>query len=321
MVVAISSIRCTKLMNKLNINTSNITQFIKQKAEELGFHSCGIASVRNLQEHEQPLLEWLRNGYHAEMAYMERNFEKRLNPSLLVEGTKSVVCFTLNYYPQNLPNQAHYQIAKYAFGKDYHVVIKNKIHALLADLQLLDNTIHGRAFVDSAPVLERAWAVEAGLGWIGKNSLLIVPRHGSFYFLAVLMLNVELQNDKPFTQNRCGSCTKCIDSCPTQAIVSDGVVDARKCISYLTIEKKGALTSGELSTSKFIFGCDICQDVCPWNRFSQPATESDFCIENELLQVSFDTITEADFKKLSKQSAMSRVSFSKIKNTIDIVGH
>ena len=297
-----------------------LTQYIKQQALLLGFTSCGISRVRALSEHTQNYETWLNQEFHADMNYLQRNKDKRINPALLVEGAKSIVSFTFNYFPQEKQASDEYKIAKYAYGKDYHILLKNKLHELLSNLQKLDPTITGRAFVDSAPVMERAWAVEAGLGWIGKNSLLIVPQKGSFFFLAELILTIDLDYDKPFSDNYCGNCTKCIDACPTKAIVKPRVIDARKCVSYLTIEKKDDLKPGDLQNSNYIFGCDVCQDVCPWNRFSKPQNE--FKINQKLThfgKTDFENLTEEQFKELAKDSPLERVGYPKLKDSIAYV--
>ena len=298
-----------------------LSLFIKQQASALGFTSCGISAVRELTEQKNGFELWLTKGYQGEMSYLERNKEKRYDPSLLVEGAKSVICLAFNYYPKEKQNSESYQIAKYAYGKDYHIVLKEKLLLLLKALQTIDPSITGRAFADSAPILERAWAVESGLGWIGKHSLLILPKAGSYFFLCELIVNVALEYDSPFALQSCGNCTKCIDACPTKAIESKGMVNATKCISYLTIEKKGELQKGALATSSFIFGCDICQDVCPWNKFAKPHSEADFMITPFLQTLSkqdFEQLSSNDFNLLAKDSPLKRAGYEKLKNNIAV---
>jgi len=303
----------------LSFTIYELSTYIKQQSAIHGFTSCGISKVRELNEHKSNLESWLEYDFHGEMSYMERNQEKRLNPVLLVDGVKSIISFSYNYYPDVSQSSDTFQIAKYAYGDDYHNILKDKLHVILSELKKLDSTIDGRVFTDSAPILERAWAVESGLGWIGKNSLLIIPQKGSFFFLAEIIINKELEYDKPFLKKYCGTCSKCITACPTKAIIKDGVVDARKCISYLTIEKKGEVTIEELANSPYIFGCDICQDVCPWNRFSKPQNE--FIINQSLSKMckkDFDTLTKEKFTILAKNSSLKRAGFKKLTNTISV---
>lgn len=299
--------------------SSTLSKYIKTRATDLGFSSCGIALVRELSEHQRSLHSWLDKKYNAEIEYMQRNEDKRLNPVLLVDGAKSVVSFAMNYFPEQKQNPDTYQISKYAYGKDYHKVLKDKLHILLSELKQIDSSVSGRVFVDSAPVLERAWAVEAGLGWIGKNGLLIIPQKGSFFFLCEMILNVELEYDKAFSQNFCGTCRTCIDACPNMAIVESGIIDSRKCISYVTIEKKGEVFGNELHNSPYIFGCDICQDVCPWNHFSKPHTEVDFVLNSGLQKLTksdFENLSVDDFNVIATESPLSRAGYTKLKNTI-----
>jgi epoxyqueuosine reductase len=305
----------------LELTAQQLSLFIKEQSSVLGFTACGIAPVRELTESKSGFESWLSNGYQGEMSYLERNKEKRYDPSLLVEGAKSVISFAFNYFPKEQQSKETYQIAKYAYGKDYHIVLKDKLHKLLKALQEIDSSINGRAFADSAPVLERAWAVESGLGWIGKHSLLILSKAGSYFFLCELIVNVALEYDTPFLVNSCGNCTKCIDACPTKAIESKGLVNATKCISYLTIEKKGEIPKGTLDTSSFIFGCDVCQDVCPWNKFAKPHNEADFMINPTLQSMNkkeFEELTIEEFKKLAKDSPLERAGYEKIKNSISV---
>jgi len=290
------------------------SQLIKKHAKRLGFLSCGISNAGFLEEEAPRLEQWLQQGHHGSMTYMERNFDKRLDPTKLVPGAKSVVSLLYNYYPKNTQSDPTApKISKYAYGKDYHVVIKDKLFELMQVLQQEIGEIHGRVFVDSAPVLDKAWAAKAGLGWIGKNSNLISKQTGSFFFIAELITDLSLELDTPVTDH-CGSCTACIDACPTDAIIAPYQVDGSKCISYFTIEIKDAIpqeVKGQFDN--WTFGCDVCQDVCPWNRFSTPHNEPKFEPSYELLQMSSDDwheITEAVFDRLFAESAVQRTQFS-----------
>ena len=267
-------------------NRIEITGLIKAKARELGLLDCVILPVESLETEKQPFLAWLENGMHGQMDYMARNIEKRLNPSLLFENAKTIIVVLQNYYPSDIQKDITAPVlSKYAYGTDYHFVMKDKLKSLLSFIHNEIEPCNGRPFVDSAPVLERAWAKRAGLGWIGKNSNLISVEHGSFFFIGELILDIELPFDKPkLVSDRCGKCTRCIDACPTKAIVADKVVDARRCISYQTIELKGDLD--ENLKGRFenrVFGCDICQDVCPWNLKSEPHHEPAFNPNEKLL--------------------------------------
>lgn len=254
----------------------DIETSIKSKAQELGFLACGFAQARKLTEYESTFQSWLSKGYQGEMSYMKRNQEMRLDPRLLEPGCKTVISLAYNYFPAEKQTEDGLKIGKYAWGEDYHYVVKDKCKELLNYIQWLNPLAEGRCFVDSAPIMERQWAQLAGIGWIGKNSLILRKGNGSFFFLAEILVNIELKSDKPVTDH-CGTCTACMDACPTQAIVQEGVIDSNKCISYLTIEKKSPLTSQEQEWRKdWLFGCDICQDVCPWNRFSEPHNEPRF---------------------------------------------
>jgi epoxyqueuosine reductase len=275
-------------------------------------------------EEEAPRLEqWLRQGYHGSMTYMERNFDKRLDPTKLVPGAKSVVSLLYNYFPkESQTDTSAPKISKYAYGKDYHIVIKDKLHELMHLLQEEIGEIHGRVFVDSAPVLDKAWAAKGGLGWVGKHTNLISKKTGSFFFIAELIIDLPLEQDTPVTDH-CGSCTACIDACPTQAIVAPYQVDGSKCISYFTIELKEAIpqeVKGQFDN--WAFGCDVCQDVCPWNRFSTPNQEPQFEPSPELLQMSkgdLHEITEAVFDRLFAESAVQRTQFSGLKRNLDFL--
>jgi epoxyqueuosine reductase len=299
------------------------SQLIKDHAKRLGFLSCGISNAGFLEDEAPRLEQWLRQGHHGSMSYMERNFDKRLDPTKLVPGAKSVVSLLYNYFPkESQSDKSAPKISKYAYGKDYHTVIKDKLFELMHLLQEEVGEIHGRVFVDSAPVLDKAWAAKAGLGWIGKHTNLISKQAGSFYFIAELIMDLSLEQDAPVTDH-CGSCTACIDACPTQAIVAPYQVDGSKCISYFTIELKEAIpqeVKGQFDN--WAFGCDVCQDVCPWNRFSTPHQEPQFEPSPELLQMSkgdWHEITEAVFDRLFAESAVQRTQFSGLKRNLDFL--
>ena len=306
----------------MNLATQH-SQLIKDHAKRLGFLSCGISNAGFLEDEAPRLEQWLRQGHHGSMTYMERNFDKRLDPTKLVPGAKSVVSLLYNYFPKESQSDTSApKISKYAYGKDYHVVIKDKLYELMQLLQEEIGEIHGRVFVDSAPVLDKAWAAKAGLGWIGKHTNLISKQAGSFYFIAELIIDLPLEQDPPVTDH-CGSCTACIDACPTQAIVAPYQVDGSKCISYFTIELKEAIpqeVKGQFDN--WAFGCDVCQDVCPWNRFSTPHQEPQFEPSPELLQMSkgdWHEITEAVFDRLFSESAVQRTQFSGLKRNLDFL--
>ena len=299
------------------------SQLIKDHAKRLGFLSCGISNAGFLEDEAPRLEQWLRQGHHGSMSYMERNFDKRLDPTKLVPGAKSVVSLLYNYFPkESQSDKSAPKISKYAYGKDYHTVIKDKLFELMYLIQEEVGEIHGRVFVDSAPVLDKAWAAKAGLGWIGKHTNLISKQAGSFYFIAELIMDLSLEQDAPVTDH-CGSCTACIDACPTQAIVAPYQVDGSKCISYFTIELKEAIpqeVKGQFDN--WAFGCDVCQDVCPWNRFSTPHQEPQFDPSPELLQMSkgdWHEITEAVFDRLFAESAVQRTQFSGLKRNLDFL--
>jgi len=293
--------------------TSKRTQFVRDLAAKYGFDQCGFSESRRLTEEEPRLENWLTNGYHGKMAYMENHFDKRLDPTRLVKGAKSVISLTFNYFPEKKQREDAPKIAKYAYGEDYHFVLKDKLKSMAAEMTQAFGDFNARVFVDSAPVLERAWAANAGLGWVGKHSLLLSKQKGSFFFLAQIISDLEFDYDGP-TTDHCGSCTACIDACPTDAIVADRVIDANRCISYLTIELKNAIDEQyKSSMENWAFGCDICQDVCPWNRFSKPHQETRFNDRPQLLEMSaedWEEITEDVFKDLFKKSAVKRTGFS-----------
>ncbi len=295
---------------------------IKAEAKRLGFLSCGVSKAGFLEEEAPRLEQWLNQNMHGEMQYMENHFDKRLDPTKLVEGSKSVISMLLNYYPSEQQNNDSYKISKYAYGTDYHFVIKDKLKSLLHFIQEEIGEVHGRAFVDSAPVLDKAWAAKSGLGWIGKHSNLITQQVGSFYFIAELIVDLELDYDTPVTDH-CGTCTACIDACPTEAIVQPYVVDGSKCISYFTIELKNEIPNefqGKLD--EWMFGCDVCQDVCPWNRFSKPHSEPLFDPNPELLSFSkkdWEEITEDVFKRIFKKSPVKRTKLSGLQRNIEFL--
>ncbi|WP_246516205.1 tRNA epoxyqueuosine(34) reductase QueG [Aequorivita echinoideorum] len=303
-------------------NSSKYSKLIKTEAKRLGFLSCGISKAEFLEEEAPRLENWLKNNAHGEMAYMENHFDKRLDPTKLVPDSKSVISLLLNYFPSEKQNPESYKISKYAYGADYHFVIKNKLKQLMEFIQQEIGDVDGRAFVDSAPVLDKAWAAKSGLGWIGKHSNLLTKQVGSFYFIAELIVDLELEYDHAVTDH-CGSCTACIDACPTQAIVADKVVDGSKCISYFTIELKNEIPISEKGKFEdWMFGCDVCQDVCPWNRFSKPHSEPLFNPNPEMLSMSkkdWEEITESVFQKIFKGSAVKRTKFSGLKRNINFL--
>lgn len=284
--------------------------------------SCGISKAEFLEEEAPRLESWLKKNRNGEMSYMENHFDKRLDPTLLVSDSKSVVSLLLNYYPTEKQREDSYKISKYAYGQDYHYIIKDKLKQLLQFIQKEIGEVHGRAFTDSAPVLEKAWAAKSGLGWIGKHSNLITKQNGSFYFIAELIIDLELDYNLP-TTDHCGQCTACIDACPTQAIVEPYVVDGSKCISYFTIELKNEIPS--VMQGKFedwMFGCDICQDVCPWNRFSKSHTEPLFNPHPKLLSMSkkdWEEITVEIFQKIFKKNPVKRTKYSGLVRNIEFL--
>jgi epoxyqueuosine reductase len=307
----------------VNMNaTQKHTHLIKTEAKRLGFLSCGISKAAFLEEEAPRLENWLKNNIHGQMHYMENHFDKRLDPTKLVEGSKSVISLLYNYYPSQQQKSHSYKLSKYAYGTDYHFVIKDKLKKLLHFITEKIGEVHGRAFVDSAPVLDKAWAAKSGLGWIGKHSNLITRQVGSFYFIAELILDIELNYDQPTTEH-CGSCTACIDACPTQAIVESHIVDGSKCISYFTIELKNEIpTAVKGQFEDWMFGCDICQDVCPWNRFSKPHNEPLFHPHPDLLSMTkkdWEEITQDIFQNIFKKSAVKRTKFNGLKRNIEFL--
>ena len=301
----------------------NYSQLIKQKAEKFGFQSCGISKAGFLEEEAPRLEHWLKNNYHGEMKYMENHFDKRLNPTLLVDGAKSVISLSYNYFPKvKIDEINNFKISKYAYGEDYHEVIKDILKNMVAELQEEIGEFGFRVFVDSAPVLEKAWARKSGLGWVGKNANLITKKHGSFYFLAEIICDLELEYDLAVTDH-CGSCRACIDACPTQAIVSDRIVDGSKCISYATIELKNEIPdyfNGKMDD--WMFGCDVCQDVCPWNRFSAPTLQEKFAPNFQKLNFrknEWKELTQELFSEIFKKSAVKRTKFSGLMRNINLL--
>jgi epoxyqueuosine reductase len=302
-------------------NASRYSKIIKDEALRLGFIHCGIARAEFLEDEAPKLEKWLQAKHHGQMAYMENHFDKRLDPRLLVDDSKSVISLSLNYFPEQKQTDPYApKISKYAYGADYHEVIKDKLFQLLNFIGEEIGEVAGRAFVDSAPVLDRAWAKRAGIGWIGKNSNLINKKTGSFFFLAELIIDLELEYDQPFQTDHCGTCTKCIDACPTEAILSPFVIDANKCISYLTIELREEIDqSFKNKMDNWMFGCDVCQDVCPWNRFSTPHSEPKFQANEQLLSMKKEEwldITEDVFKTIFKNSAVKRTKFKGLSRNI-----
>ena len=300
---------------------NSAAELIRAEARRLGFSFTGIAKAGFMEEEARHLEAWLKQGLHGKMQYMERYFDLRTDPRLLVEGAKSVVMLAYNYYTKEKQRDPEApRIAMYAYGEDYHIVVRNKLHELLQYIQLHIGEVNGRCFVDSGPVLERDWAKRSGVGWAGKNTLIIHPRQGSFFFLATLILDLELETDDPI-RDHCGTCTRCIDACPTEAISPAGyLLDASKCISYLTIELREEIPAAfKGKMENWAFGCDICQDVCPWNRFSQPHSEPAFEPHPDLLDMTrqdWEEITEEVFKKLFKKSAVKRAKYAGMQRNI-----
>ncbi len=307
-------------------NKSAYSKLIKSEAKKLGFLFCGIAEAGFLEQEAPRLEAWLKKGMQGEMHYMENHFDKRLDPRLLVDGARSVISLGLGYYTdlrQSDPDAP--RISKYAYGTDYHLVIKEKLSQLLEVIHEKIGQVNGRAFVDSAPVLDKAWAKNAGLGWIGKNTNLINTKKGSFFFLAELIVDLELDYDIPATADHCGTCTRCIDACPTEAIVAPYVVDGSRCISYLTIELKNEIPrefKGKMDN--WMFGCDVCQDVCPWNRFSVLQKEPAFEPQGNLLEMNkqdWQEITDDVFRRIFKNSPVKRTKFTGLKRNIDFLNN
>ena len=306
------------------MKSNNYKQLIKDKATELGFFYCGFSKADFLEEEAPRLENWLNLNYQGKMSYMANYFDKRLDPRLLVDDAKTVVSLLLNYYPEEKQHSESPKISKYAYGEDYHTVIKDKLKELIQFLKENIGDVNGRAFVDSAPVMDKAWAKKSGLGWIGKNSNLIHPKEGSFFFIAELIIDLEIEPDGPM-KDYCGTCTKCIDACPTDAIVQPYLVDGSKCISYLTIELKDELLPSEFKgkMDNWMFGCDICQDVCPWNRFSKITQEPRFIPNPLLLELNsteWKELNEEVFNQMFKLSAVKRTKYNGLKRNIKFLG-
>ena len=303
-------------------NKEHYTELIKNEAKRLGFISCGISRAEFLEDEAPRLEKWLKMKMNGEMKYMENYFEKRLDPTKLVDDAKSIISLTYNYFPEDLQNKEAPKVSKYAYGMDYHYVIKEKLNFFLTFIKDKIGDVHGRAFVDSAPILEKAWAAKSGIGWVGKNSNLITKQVGSFYFLAELIVDLDLDYDR-IESDHCGECTACIDSCPTEAIAQPYVVDGSKCISYFTIELKENIPKEfKGKFDDWVFGCDICQDVCPWNKFSKPHKEPLFKTNSELIKMSRDEwneITEETFNKIFKNSAVKRTGYKGLTRNLNFI--
>jgi len=296
------------------------SDLIKSEAQRLGFADCGIAKATLLDTESANLKKWLNDGRHGDMQYMENHFEKRVNPQKLVENAKSVISVIFNYYPSHNQPKATYKISKYAYGKDYHFILKDKLRSLFNYLQSIIPEVQGRAFVDTAPVMDKVWAQKAGLGWIGKNTNLINPKLGSYVFIGELIVDIELEYDTP-VKDYCGNCRKCVDACPTGALTGPYQIDASKCISYLTIEKKGELPNEyQNKMNKWIFGCDACQDVCPWNRKAIPHQSEELKPHPDLLKfkdTDWENLTKEKFNELFRKSAVKRTKYTGLKRNIN----
>ena len=306
------------------MNKHNHTKFIKSVAAQLGFYYCGIAKAVKLEDDARRLEQWLNKGLQGSMQYMENYFDLRTDPRKLVPGAKSVITLLLNYFPSEFQQQQAPKISKYAYGKDYHEVIREKLNQLLQLIKQNIGDVHGRGFVDSAPVLERSWAVRGGTGWIGKNGNLITKQQGSYFFIATLITDLDLIADDAFAKDYCGTCRKCIDTCPTNAILENKVIDGSRCISYFTIELKDAIIPAGMKDKfeNWMFGCDICQDVCPWNRFSKPTAENAFKPIPEILNLSteeWEHINEEAFKKIFRSSPLKRAKYKGIQRNLKFI--
>jgi epoxyqueuosine reductase len=305
------------------LNTYDVTKYIKRKALDLGFSGCGISKAEFLAEEADRLETWLKNGYHASMQYMENHFDKRLDPRLLVPGAKSVISVLLNYWPGQIQFNTSCKISKYAYGKDYHLVMKEKLKTLFEYIRSVTGDVQGRCFVDSAPVLERAWAAKSGLGWIGKNSLLLT-KQSSWFFLGEIITKLELDYDKPIKEY-CGKCTRCLDACPTGAIIAPGIVDASRCISYLTIENKEEIPENfRDKMNHWIFGCDICQDVCPWTVNANRHNEKKFIPNSGLTEMNdqdWNNLSQERFRTIFRKSAVKRTKYHGLIRNIKFINH
>lgn len=309
-------------MNTSNItyNKESLSNSIKEFAKSLGFDECGICKAESIGEESVNLEKWVNDGYHADMEYLARNLDKRSDPTLLVEGAKSIICVALNYYPKIKQNPQHPQIAYYAYGKDYHDVVRDKLSQLYEYIKTLDSNTSGRYFCDTAPVLERYWAAKSGIGFIGKNTLLIIPKKGSYFFLGEIIINLDLEYDKPLNLS-CGKCRRCLDACPPKAIEQPHLVNANKCISYQTIENKGDIDPNIIPVlNNRFYGCDICQQICPWNRYATPHSTQEFLPSAELLSLDSDKLKEMsveEYQSIFKGSAMKRAKLSGLKRNIN----
>jgi epoxyqueuosine reductase len=304
--------------------TATHTRTIRRLAAELGFSYCGIARAQKLDDDARRLEQWLSKGMHGGMSYMERNFELRVDPTRLVPGARSVVTLLMNHFPSEGQPAGRPRVARYAYGKDYHEVIRPKLNSLLQGLTVSTGPLQARGFVDSAPVLERSWALRSGLGWIGRNGNLINRKGGSYFFIATIILDLDLEYDDPFPTDHCGTCTRCMDSCPTHAILPDKVVDGSRCISYFTIELKDMLIPAEMKGrfGDWAFGCDVCQEVCPWNRFATPSKEEAFQALAPVLQFNWSDwvgMTEAAFKEVFRDSPLKRAGFKGIQRNLRFI--
>lgn len=298
------------------------TRWIEEEALRLGFDAVGFAKAERLIEDEQRLSAWLKQGFHGEMAYMENHFDKRLDPRLLVDGARTVITFIKNYYPEHYTFPSSYRISRYAYGQDYHEVIRAQLNALIAGMREQIGAIQARGFVDSAPVLERSWAVRSGLGWVGKNGNLITKKQGSYFFIATLITDLVLEPASTMVTDYCGTCTRCIDACPTDAILPDRRINGSQCISYFTIELKQSEINSNKPWSDWIFGCDVCQEVCPWNRFSKATEENQFKPIDALLNLNdedFDRIDASTFAELFRGSPIKRSKFNGFKRNLEFV--
>jgi len=300
---------------------ANHTRLVKKMALDLGFDFCGIAKAVRLDDDARRLEAWLNKGMQGSMSYMEKYFDQRVDPTILVPGAKSVITLLLNYYPAEQQTETAPKVSRYAYGRDYHEVIREKLNEFLARMRESIGEINGRGFVDSAPVLERAWAQKTGLGWVGKNGNLINRQMGSYFFIATLITDLDLEYDDPFAKDYCGSCRKCIDACPTEAILPDKQINGSKCISYFTIELKEAIIPNEMKGrfENWAFGCDICQEVCPWNRFAKPHNEPQLQPLPEILNFTtrdWEMLTEESFKKIFRHSPIKRTKFSGLKRNL-----
>lgn len=305
----------------LKYSKKELSQKIKELAKEIGFEACGFAPVEEVAN-QNSFLSWIKEGYQANMKYLENHFNKRMNPALLVPGSKTIIALALNYYPSKLQPKEGYQFSWYAYGDDYHLVMKEKLQQLFDKINTQLHPITGRVFVDTAPVLERYWAWRAGLGWIGKNTQLIIPKKGSCFFLGELIIDLELLYDTPI-KNRCGNCTRCIDSCPTQALIEPFVLDSRSCLSYLTIENREDIPSRYHKAMKeHVYGCDECLKACPWNRFSKPTHVLEFQPRKELLTYNkkqWQDLTQEEYQSIFKNSAVKRTKYNGLKRNIALV--